>query len=261
MVTNIILEHEIKSNYTDEITVNKKNLMMNNLPKIAINSVDIEIDENKATQNKELEIEEQVKNKFKQKENEENMLFQNINVFDFIHSVQLNFESSQLDKENSHFIIADLAIASNELIKTQKLLTEANYFPYSNDSSNQNYPISINRVVSNAIKINNQSISSSHIKSLEDRSLANSFIMRESPSDNLVFNSNFVSPNENNLSSQERKKSLTKSEKKHMKMSQSLSTFNSRPFLNLNQNTINTKIDENKVLKLNKSISSIDTVI
>lgn len=40
------------------------------------------------------------------------------NIFDLIHGVQINCEVSPLDKENSHFVIADLAIAAVEMIKT-----------------------------------------------------------------------------------------------------------------------------------------------
>lgn len=45
-------------------------------------------------------------------------IFSASNIFDLIHGVQINCECSPLDKENSHFVIADLAIAAIELIKT-----------------------------------------------------------------------------------------------------------------------------------------------
>lgn len=45
-------------------------------------------------------------------------IFSTFNIFDLIHGVQINCECSPLDKENSHFVIADLAIAAMELVKT-----------------------------------------------------------------------------------------------------------------------------------------------
>lgn len=47
-------------------------------------------------------------------------IFSASNIFDLIHGVQINCECSPLDKENSHFVIADLAIAAIELIKTSQ---------------------------------------------------------------------------------------------------------------------------------------------
>lgn len=53
-------------------------------------------------------------------ESKKELMFSNRDVFDLIHSVQINCECSPLDKENSHFIIADMAMAANELIKSKK---------------------------------------------------------------------------------------------------------------------------------------------
>jgi hypothetical protein len=50
--------------------------------------------------------------------------FSSSNIFDLIHGVQINCECSPLDKENSHFVIADMAIAALELIKTQKQMND-----------------------------------------------------------------------------------------------------------------------------------------
>ena len=48
-------------------------------------------------------------------------IYKHTSVFDFIHSQQINLECSQLDKENSHFIIADISIGAFELMKTEEL--------------------------------------------------------------------------------------------------------------------------------------------
>jgi len=50
-----------------------------------------------------------------------NDIYSKTSVFDFIHSQQINCDCNQVDKENSHFIIADITIAAFELIKTQEL--------------------------------------------------------------------------------------------------------------------------------------------
>ena len=46
-------------------------------------------------------------------------IYAKTSVFDLIHSQQINSESSQLEKENSQFIIADITIAATEFMRTQ----------------------------------------------------------------------------------------------------------------------------------------------
>ncbi|CAF0724176.1 unnamed protein product [Brachionus calyciflorus] len=50
----------------------------------------------------------------------ENNPLMDANVFDFINELQQKCECSPLDRENSHFLMADLAIATSELIKSQQ---------------------------------------------------------------------------------------------------------------------------------------------
>jgi hypothetical protein len=136
---------------------------------------------------------------------EDASLLNSTNIFDFIHAVQINFESSQLDKENAHFVLADLAIASAELVKTEHWLeadeaeellasfitNNANGMPTAVATAAVNFipmhkrhgsaaastiagPSVRTRLASAAIRINNQSVTSSNIRSFEDRSHANS---------------------------------------------------------------------------------------
>ena len=93
-------------------------------------------------------------------QNNNNELLEKTTIFDFIHSVQLQSECSQLDKENSHFIMADLAIASNELIKTNELFDE---FSYLDSQPNR----SANKSSSIRIKLNDRTFSSSMNDSFE----------------------------------------------------------------------------------------------
>jgi hypothetical protein len=122
-------------------------------------------------------------------------LLKETNIFDFIHAVQMNCESSQLDKENAHFVLADMAISSIELIKTQHAIenseiltpqlaisngTPAFFIPNHQRHASAAASTSAgglmlrNRLASAAIRINNQSVTSSNIRSFEDRSNTNS---------------------------------------------------------------------------------------
>ena len=47
-----------------------------------------------------------------------------VNVFDFINQLHVHTECSPLDRENSHFLMADVVITCNELIKSNNLLLE-----------------------------------------------------------------------------------------------------------------------------------------
>ena len=56
----------------------------------------------------------------------QNDIYLETSVLDLFHFLQISSDSSQLERENSHFILADIAISSNELIKTSEE-DEANY--------------------------------------------------------------------------------------------------------------------------------------
>lgn len=127
-----------------------------------------------------------------QKENDSNSsnlhnIYQKTTVFDFIHSQQINCDCNQVDKENSHFIIADVSIAAFELIKTQDLdeLDQLDEDSIKLDESvfNVNF-LTVNRMkskkqtrlISNGIKINSfkRKDSSSQLNSFQSISpLAN----------------------------------------------------------------------------------------
>ena len=117
----------------------------------------------------------------------------------------MNCESNQLDKENAHFVLADLAIASAELIKTEHMLLapyeQSSLFPphllqfldstassqalLLSSSNRQHSRLAAKRISSASIKINNQSISSSIIRSFDDNTstTATSFIANQDTPD------------------------------------------------------------------------------
>ncbi|RNA43987.1 run domain Beclin-1 interacting and cysteine-rich containing -like [Brachionus plicatilis] len=100
------------------------------------------------------------------------------NVLDFINQLHLHSECSSLDKENSHFLMADLVITSNELIKTNSLLQEKSNKTSSPIDIYMNVPklseekISRSRSLSRSINIsksfNQRSLSFSELYSLDD---------------------------------------------------------------------------------------------
>lgn len=115
-------------------------------------------------------------------------IYEKADILDLIHAVQINCECSPLDKENSHFIMCDLTIAANELMKTQYLdygkefeqltLLEANKMskkqhpPQHMTSHMTNFQSKL--VGTNSIKINNKSVSSSNLFSSFESSISNS---------------------------------------------------------------------------------------
>jgi hypothetical protein len=138
------------------------------IPKLVLNNETKDIDD--------LIDNQQSTNAYKQAD-----IYEKTDILDLIHAVQINCECSPLDKENSHFIMADLTIAAIELMKTQQL--EDELFDEDKFSLNKaNDPMAhVNR--SNYIRINNKSVSSSNIISSLDNSASNSFAptMQNSP--------------------------------------------------------------------------------
>ncbi len=139
------------------------------------------------------EIEQEKLNDYNENNNSMD-IYSNTSVFDFIHSQQINLECSQLDKENSHFIIADIAIASFELLKTQRL-AESKFnessFPVVSESFNDRQPITTikSRTVSSGIKINSNHLNAQNNNSLKVKT-SNIKQQSDSPSDLLNSSSN-----------------------------------------------------------------------
>ena len=113
-------------------------------------------------------------------------IYEKADILDLIHAVQINCECSPLDKENSHFIMCDLTIAANELMKTQELDLDKELellFTIDANKSNKKQPPHIitnatnyksKLIGTNSIKINNKSISSSNLFSSFESSISNS---------------------------------------------------------------------------------------
>lgn len=85
-----------------------------------------------------------------------------VNVFDFINQLHVHTECSSLDRENAHFLMADVVITSNELIKTNCLLIKK-----SNETSSP-------------IRINNKIVKYFEPKFSRSRSLSKSIDISES---------------------------------------------------------------------------------
>lgn len=123
-------------------------------------------------------------------------------IFDFIHSVQINCESSQLDKENSHFVLADVAMSAAELINTHHLLQKSadQVYPITTTAANSRPMLS--RMTSSAVMINNESVPSDNMRSFEDpSSQSSSFVQHMTPENNvpLRFRSSIVNHKANTL--------------------------------------------------------------
>ncbi len=67
--------------------------------------------------------------------NVDNRILKTANVIDYIHELQNFYDSNLLDKENSHFLIADLAINTIEFLKEKEL-------------KNSTDKVSLNKIVS-----------------------------------------------------------------------------------------------------------------
>ena len=106
-------------------------------------------------------------------------VYEKADILDLIHAVQINCECSPLDKENSHFIMCDLTIAANELMKTQEIEDNLDYETIQLTKSR---PTHLNTHTSKAqhgstsIKINDKSITSSNLFSSFDNSVSNSCV-------------------------------------------------------------------------------------
>ncbi len=113
-------------------------------------------------------------------------IYEKADILDLIHAVQINSECSPLDKENSHFIMCDLTIAANELMKTQELELD-NELEFSHDAAanktNKAKPPIVTTVNNrqsklmgtNSIRINDKSVSSSNLfTSFDQSSISNS---------------------------------------------------------------------------------------
>jgi hypothetical protein len=173
-----------------------------------------------------------------------------------------------------------MAIASMELIKSENMLLEDEFYAINlssttakitkppfliNTVSNGSSSVTNkNRLSSTAIKINNQSISSSHVKSFnDDQSTACSFIIKETPKERLNDQLSKISPNTSTNSPTNTKKDDSF---RSRKMSQSLSSLNRISLNSLSMTSSNRPIRDNNFLKnvnkkLMKSNSSIDTLI
>ena len=143
-------------------------------------------------------------------------IYKQTSVFDFIHSQQINLECSQLDKENSHFIIADISIAAFELIKSQELAEQTKDQAESDPSGGYLKPIANKiRHASHGIKINNSMNNHSKprcLKKFDSPSRLNSpntthylddfgtTSMALSMEQELIINSGYTSPNPDLLS-------------------------------------------------------------
>ena len=179
--------------------------------------------------------------------------------------MQINCECSPLDKENSHFIMCDLTIAANELMKTQEIEDDLDIFELKNNtfqSSSKNRFLNSNiKVGSSSIKINNKSISSSNLYSSLNSSVTNSCVstIHNSPqqlffpldqADNRsLIDTTSNSPTESNLNFTEMGCSSNGfgessfSPKNHSKKFKHKSSFN-RSFSNSNSSGLN-NINEN----------------
>lgn len=100
--------------------------------------------------------------------NDSNDIYYKTTVFDFIHSQQINCDCNQVDKENSHFIIADIAMTAFELIKTQDL-NDLNQFDIDNENNNNNVKLrkNYNNFLTINTNINNINAKKNRIKSTE----------------------------------------------------------------------------------------------
>jgi hypothetical protein len=100
--------------------------------------------------------------------NDSNDIYHKTTVFDFIHSQQINCDCNQVDKENSHFIIADIAMTAFELIKTQDL-NDLNQFDIDNENSNNTGKLrkNYNNFLTINTNINNINAKKNRIKSTE----------------------------------------------------------------------------------------------
>jgi hypothetical protein len=101
--------------------------------------------------------------------NDSNDIYHKTTVFDFIHSQQINCDCNQVDKENSHFIIADIAMTAFELIKTQDL-NDLNQLDINNENNNDN-TVKLRKNYNNFLtintNINNINAKKNRIKSTE----------------------------------------------------------------------------------------------
>ncbi len=207
-------------------------------------------------------------------------------MFDFIHAVQMNFESSQLDKENAHFVLADMVIASAELIKTRYVMensdilspydtamangTAARFIPThqrhasaapSTKAGGSDGLVLRNRLASAVIRINNQSVTSSNIRSFEDRSNTNSL---QTHRDSFLENNNSYSMTEHDGAGGARGSIVSGSFKKfqnRLRTSLSTSSLNSLMKMSSMNNKENLIIAMNRQIFDRNSRTSVDTLV
>lgn len=129
--------------------------------------------------------------------NKSSEIYEKTSVFDFIHSQQINCDCNQVEKESSHFIIADIAIAAFELVKTQELddieqldsdLLDESRKP-NEETLNVNF-LTVNRT-SNVTKRPSARLKSTGIKIVRNQSsqFVNSFTSQMSPINGTFFSS------------------------------------------------------------------------
>ena len=151
----------------DSIEIETKNNPAQLAPNMQLNNESKDVDE--------LIIEDNNRNQLRKKED----IFEKVDILDLIHAVQINCECSPLDKENSHFIMCDLTIATNELMKTQELDLDDDLdliLDSNKTTKNKTLLKQPDMSSTNSIQISNKATTSFNFYSSLESSITNSYV-------------------------------------------------------------------------------------